>query len=163
MFSLLFRLGDFSCSVFQFSAYIPLPSVFCWWAFYFSYYIFSSKISICSFFISSVSFPRFAVSLLRLPIFSIYFKFLISFMLIDFWEREGGREGGGGGGAERGRQRIWNELCADSREPNAGLKLTNREIMTWADVGRPTNWATQVPFNFFLKHFYDGCNKIFVK
>ena len=31
---------------------------------------------------------------------------------------------------EKGRQRIGSRLCTDSREPNAGLKLTNREIVT---------------------------------
>ena len=37
--------------------------------------------------------------------------------------------------------RLW----AVSTEPNAGLKLTNREIMTWAEVRRSTYWATQAP------------------
>ena len=32
-----------------------------------------------------------------------------------------------------------------STEPDVGLELTNREIMTWAEVRRPTNWATQAP------------------
>ena len=34
------------------------------------------------------------------------------------------------GGTERGRQRIRNRLCADSREPDAGLELVNRELVT---------------------------------
>ena len=34
------------------------------------------------------------------------------------------------GQRERGRQRIQSGLCADSREPDVGLELTNREIMT---------------------------------
>ena len=34
-------------------------------------------------------------------------------------------------------------LWAVSTEPNAGLKLTSYEIMTWAEVGRLTDWATQ--------------------
>ena len=37
--------------------------------------------------------------------------------------------------------RLW----AISTEPDAGLKPTDREIMTWAEVGRLTNWATQAP------------------
>ena len=37
--------------------------------------------------------------------------------------------------------RLW----TDSTEPDAGLELTDREIMTWAEVGRPTDWATQAP------------------
>ena len=37
--------------------------------------------------------------------------------------------------------RLW----AVSTEPDAGLELTEREIMTWAEVGRLTDWATQAP------------------
>ena len=33
-------------------------------------------------------------------------------------------------GRQRGGQRIQSRLCADSSEPDVGLKLTNREIMT---------------------------------
>ena len=32
-----------------------------------------------------------------------------------------------------------------STEPDAGLKPTNCDIMTWAEVGHLTNWATQAP------------------
>ena len=35
--------------------------------------------------------------------------------------------------------RLW----AVSTEADAGLELTNCEIMTWAEVSRLTNWATQ--------------------
>ena len=49
-------------------------------------------------------------------------------------EREGNTESEAG-------SRLW----AVSTEPDAGLKLTNREIMTWAKVRHSTNWATQVP------------------
>ena len=37
--------------------------------------------------------------------------------------------------------RLW----AVSPEPDAGLELTDREIVTWAEVGRLTDWATQAP------------------
>ena len=37
--------------------------------------------------------------------------------------------------------RLW----AVSTEPDAGLELTDREIMTWGEVGRLTDWATQAP------------------
>ena len=54
----------------------------------------------------------------------------------------------GGGRAERegdtefeAGSRIW----AVSPEPNMGLEPINCEIMTWAKVGRLTDWATQVP------------------
>ena len=43
--------------------------------------------------------------------------------------------------------RLW----AVSTEPDAGLELTDREIITWAEVGRPTDWATQAPH---LHDFY---------
>ena len=49
-------------------------------------------------------------------------------------EREGDTESEAGSG-------LW----AISPEPDAGLELTDREIMTWAEVGRLTDWATQVP------------------
>ena len=49
-------------------------------------------------------------------------------------EREGDTE------SETG-SRLW----AVSTEPDAGLELTDREIMTWAKVGRLTDWATQAP------------------
>ena len=53
-----------------------------------------------------------------------------------------------GGGAERegdteleAGSRLW----AISPEPDAGLELMDREIVTWAEVGRLTDWATQAP------------------
>ena len=67
-------------------------------------------------------------------------------MFIYYWETEtqsmsrGGAESGGDKESEVG-SRLW----AVSTEPDAGLELTNCEIMTWAEVGRLTNWATQVP------------------
>ena len=56
-------------------------------------------------------------------------------------EREGDTE------SETG-SRLW----AVSTEPNAGLELTDREIMTWAEVGRLTDQATQAPF---MWHFFN--------
>ena len=42
------------------------------------------------------------------------------------------RESASRGGAEReGGQRIWNGLCANSRESDVGIELANCEIMTW--------------------------------
>ena len=45
-----------------------------------------------------------------------------------------------GGGSERGRHRIEtsSRLRAVSTEPDGGLELTDREIMTQAEVGRST-------------------------
>ena len=51
------------------------------------------------------------------------------------------------GGAEREgdtESEAGSRLWAVSMEPDAGLQLMNHEIMTWAEVGRLTNWATQV-------------------
>ena len=66
-------------------------------------------------------------------------------MFIYFWDRErqsmtgeGQREGGTE--SETG-SRLW----AVSTEPDAGLELTDREIVTWAEVGLLTDWATQAP------------------
>ena len=53
-------------------------------------------------------------------------------------EREGDTE------SETG-PRLW----AVSTEPDMGLELTDRKIMTWAEVGRLTDWAIQAP-PFFL-------------
>ena len=71
--------------------------------------------------------------------------FLKSFYL--FWEREHEQ-----GGAERERERerrIPSSFCAVNTEPDVGLKLTNRETMTWAETKSQmlTGWATQVPWN----------------
>ena len=54
------------------------------------------------------------------------------------WTGEGQREADTE--SETG-SRLW----AVNTEPDAGLELTDREIMTWAEVGRLTDWATQAP------------------
>ena len=54
----------------------------------------------------------------------------------------GGAEGEGDTESEAG-SRVWTV----STEPNLGLKLMNSEIMTWATLGRLTNWTTQVSLN----------------
>ena len=53
-------------------------------------------------------------------------------------ERERGTSASGGG-AERGGQRIPSRLCADSSEPDVGLELRNREIVTQAKVRQTLN------------------------
>ena len=63
-----------------------------------------------------------------------------------------------GGGAEREgdtESEAGSRLWAVSTEPNAGLELTNCEIMTWAEVGRLTDWATQVPLLCLFKAVID--------
>ena len=54
--------------------------------------------------------------------------------------RAGERQREGDTESEAG-PRLW----AVSTKPDKGLELTNREIMTWAEVWRLTEWATQVP------------------
>ena len=52
------------------------------------------------------------------------------------------------GGAEREgdtESEAGSRLWAIGREPDTGLKLTNCEIMPWAQVGCLTDWATQAP------------------
>ena len=41
-------------------------------------------------------------------------------------------------------------LRAVSTEPDVGLEFTTCEIMTWAEVGHSTNWATQRPLCLFI-------------
>ena len=67
-------------------------------------------------------------------------------MFIYFWDRE--RQSMSGGGAEREgdtESEAGSRLWAISPEPDAGLELTDREIVTRAEVGRLTDWATQAP------------------
>ena len=56
--------------------------------------------------------------------------------------------GMGGGGAERDgntESEAGSRPWAVSTEPDTGPELMSCEIMTWAEVGRPTDWATQAP------------------
>ena len=72
-------------------------------------------------------------------------------MFIYFGDRE--RQSMNGGGAEREgdtESEAGSRLGAISPEPDAGLELMDREMVTWAEVGRSTDWATQAPLNKFL-------------
>ena len=56
-----------------------------------------------------------------------------------------------GGGAEREgdtESEAGSRLWTDSTEPDAGLKHTDSEIMTWAEVGRLSDWATLAPLAY---------------
>ena len=67
-------------------------------------------------------------------------------MFIYFWERQNAS----GLGAERKgdtQSKAGSSLWAASTESDAGLKPTSCEIVTWAKVGRSTNWATQAPLD----------------
>ena len=75
-------------------------------------------------------------------------------MFTHFWERERDRAQVGGV-AERERDtvsEVGSRLWAVSTQPDAGLELTNHEIVTWAEVGHLTDWATQAP------QHWDFCN-----
>ena len=72
------------------------------------------------------------------------------FNVYSFFERQ--RQSVSRGGAEREgdtESEAGSRLWTDSTEPDAGLELTDCEIMTWAKVGRSTDWATQVPLTSF--------------
>ena len=59
------------------------------------------------------------------------------------------------GGAERGgdtESEAGSRLRAVSTEPDTVLEPTNREIMTWAEVGRLTDCATQAPLKINVKN-----------
>ena len=63
---------------------------------------------------------------------------------IYFWETECER-GRGSEGEVDTESRAGSRLWTVSTEPDVGMELMNLEIMTWAKVGRLTNWATQAP------------------
>ena len=65
------------------------------------------------------------------------------------FERE--RQSMSEGGAERETEsEAGSRLWAVSTEPDVGLEPTNWEIMTWAEVGRLIDWATQASRFFFF-------------
>ena len=58
------------------------------------------------------------------------------------------RHSASGGGAKREggtESETGSRLQAVSTEPDTALEPLTCEIMTWAEVRRPTDWATQVP------------------
>ena len=70
----------------------------------------------------------------------LFFFFNFFFNVYSFFDRE--RQRVSGGGAEREgdtESKAGSRLRAVSTEPDAGLELTDREIMTWAKVGRSTD------------------------
>ena len=83
-------------------------------------------------------------------------------MFVYFWERERERQSVSGGGAEREgdtESEAGSRLWAVSTQPNTGLEPMNHEIMTWGEVGRPTNWATQATLDgsYFLINSVNLC------
>ena len=87
---------------------------------------------------------------------SVSFLFLKIFLtFIHFWEIETERKQGWGREGDTGSE-AGSRLGAVSTQPDAGLEFTNHEIVTWAEVRRLTDWATQAPplFFFFLIFIY---------
>ena len=85
--------------------------------------------------------------------------FLMFLTFIYFWDRE--RQSMNGGGSEREgdtESQTSSRLWAVSTEPDAGLELTDRKIVTWAEVGRLTDCATQAsPFlDFQSMHNFEA-------
>ena len=76
------------------------------------------------------------------------------FSFFYFFERRSTSTGMQVGKGQRGGETIPSSLCTVSMEPDAGLKLMNRESMTWADVACLTNRATQVPLLIYLFNVY---------
>ena len=72
---------------------------------------------------------------------SIHYLFFL--MFIYFSEREGDTE------FEAGFR-----LRAVGTQPDVGLELTECEIMTWAKVGRSTDWVTQAGTLLYFWKFY---------
>ena len=80
----------------------------------------------------------------------VFFLFLF-FNVYLFWDRE--RQSMSGGGSEREgdtESETGSRLWAVSTGPDAGLELTDHEMVTWAEVGRLTDWATQAPLQMVL-------------
>ena len=62
---------------------------------------------------------------------------------------------GGGAGREADTEsEAGSRLRAVSTEPDTGLEPMNCEIMTWAEVGRLTDCATQAPQKNFFFNIY---------
>ena len=78
----------------------------------------------------------------------LYFVYKIFLTFIYFWDRD--RQSVNRGGSEREgdtESKAGSRLWAVSAEPDTGLELTDRKIMTWAEVGRLTDWAAQAPLS----------------
>ena len=73
------------------------------------------------------------------------------FIIIFEKERERMNRSGAGSGGWAGdtESEAGSRLRAVSTELQAGLQLMNWQIMTWAEVGRLTDWVTQEPQIYF--------------
>ena len=85
--------------------------------------------------------------------FKIFFMFYLFLRDRDREQRQSMSRGGAereGDTERKAGSRPW----AISAEPDTGLELMDCEIMTWADVGCLTNWATKVPLQFMINDKY---------
>ena len=92
--------------------------------------------------------------------YPLFFFFKKNFLNVYLFLRE--RQSMSRGGAEKEGDtecEAGSSLWAVSSEPDAGLKVTNCEIMTQAEAGRLTNWVTQgaPTISFVLKQI---CSKV---
>ena len=79
-------------------------------------------------------------------------------MFTYFWEKEGQSVSEGGEEREGDIEpEAGSMLWTVSTEPDAGLKLTNPEIMTWAKVGHLTDWITQASLVLLKFLMFDSC------
>ena len=79
--------------------------------------------------------------------------------LCFIFERET-RPGVSGEGAEREgdtESEADSKLWAVSTDLDKGLEPMNYEIMTWAEVGHSTDWATQMPHYLFFNNLCSYC------
>ena len=87
-------------------------------------------------------FPK-AIESIEFSAFVLQF-FLSLFIFERTWAGEGQRERE----SQNPKQAPGSRLRAHSTEPDMELELMNLKIMTWAEVGRLTDWATQAPYEF---------------
>ena len=116
-----------------------------------TFYIYNSKKSVKRFIL-------FFLSLVQGGLF-LFLNFCCCCCCLFMFERQTesehkqGRRGKREGDTE---SEVCSRLWAVITEPDTGLELMNREIMTWVVAGCSTNWATQVPHGgLFLCVFYN--------
>ena len=111
-------------------------------------YFGSLFLAVCKILFWSLSFN----SLMCLGVDLFFFLIKKIFFNIYLLLRDRNRQSMSMGGPETGRDaesEAGSRLGAVSTGPDVGLELMNREIMTWAEVGHLTNWATPVPLDLF--------------
>ena len=84
--------------------------------------------------------------------------FLFSLMFVYFSERERDRVSGEGARRDGDKEsEAGSRLWAVNTEPDVGFELTSWEIMTQAEAGHLTHWATQAPWEvyFYQERFFN--------